>query len=313
MLTVNHLRLGSVVLASVLAASLAWPALRSAAPPSTAQLASVAPSPAANALSPPVPPKPSPARTSASRPTKPAQIAAVTRVPAPSPSPAEAARDSQRVEIEAKLAGAPEYAAFAEKYRNQWPADWGAFLDRIARQRAAGETNDNPDAWMADALHQLRHNRGVIASRASPAALLRVLASQSSILSALSVMDNRMCVDFLFGQQNDAFLDFSNRHRPLIAQMAGAAADAIIEGGSGRAARTPPDDADFDTLETALRENGLDKLEIEAMLDAKLPDPPLSDERLCKAGNIYLETLKTLPEGPRLRLNALAVELMSKL
>ena len=153
----------------------------------------------------------------------------------------------------------------------------------------------------------------MLAAKASPAALARVLSAQSATLSALSVVDKRLCVDFLFGQPSEAFLQFSSRHRGLIAQMANAALDAIVDGSAANLVRQPPDDADFDVLEAAMRSNGLDKQEIEAMLDGRHPDPPLSDERLCKAGIIYLETFKTIPEAARLRLNSLAVELMARM
>ena len=57
---------------------------------------------------------------------------------------------------------------------------------------------------------------------------------------------------------------------------------------------------------------GLSQAEIEALLDGKTPDPPLPEARLCKAGRVYLEMLKTLPEPVRLRIYALAVELMAR-
>jgi hypothetical protein len=84
---------------------------------------------------------------------------------------------------------------------------------------------------------------------------------------------------------------------------------------SGRAknlARAQPTEADFRMLETALAARGLDKAEIDALLDGKMPDPPLDDAKMCAAGQTYLEVLRTLPEASRTRIYGLALELMSK-
>ena len=319
MLTLNHLRFGFVALAAALAGTLAW---RNVAE-TGASFAPQAVSAARQPVSPQAIPPQAPPRPIAPAAVKPADAFTAPANPASVPQEAPAIgntsaapgadRLSERKSLEARLTQAQDYAPFIRKYNSAFPADWAAFTDRAAREHPASAAADNTDSLMAEAVRDLRRARGITASRASPAALLRVLSSQSAILSALSVIDKRMCVDFLFGQQNDAFLAFSNRNRPLIAAMANSALDAIIEGAAGKPPRAPPTDLDFDVLEKALRDNGLDNLEIEAMLDGRLPDPPLSDDRLCKAGNIYLETLKTLPEGPRLRLNALAVELTAKL
>ena len=76
--------------------------------------------------------------------------------------------------------------------------------------------------------------------------------------------------------------------------------------------RTAPTEADFKALKSALVAKGLDKVEIDALLDGKMPDPPLADARMCAAGQTYLETLRALPEAARLRIYGLAMELMAR-
>ena len=51
---------------------------------------------------------------------------------------------------------------------------------------------------------------------------------------------------------------------------------------------------------------------IEALLDGRSPEPAVEDARMCAAGRIYLETLRELPEEIRMRIYALAVELMAR-
>lgn len=61
----------------------------------------------------------------------------------------------------------------------------------------------------------------------------------------------------------------------------------------------------------ALGDHGLSKAEIDALLDGKIPDPPIEDARMCAAGQTYLDVLATLPEVARMRIYALAVQLMA--
>jgi hypothetical protein len=61
-----------------------------------------------------------------------------------------------------------------------------------------------------------------------------------------------------------------------------------------------------------LRAKGLDTPEIEALLDGKAGDPPIGDAKMCRAGQVYLETLAAMPEPTRLRIYSLAVELMAR-
>jgi hypothetical protein len=65
-------------------------------------------------------------------------------------------------------------------------------------------------------------------------------------------------------------------------------------------------------LEGELVKHGLGKPEIGALLDGKLPDPPIADATLCDAGIVYFDALKSLPDDARARLYALAVQSMGK-
>ena len=219
----------------------------------------------------------------------------------------------ERDSIARRLADAGEYESFVRKFAHAWPLEWSTLIDGVAQRQIAGTPPETSDALFAQALRELRRTRGVLASKANGPALTRIFETQAATLAALSAVDNRQCVDFLLGVQNRAFLDFSASHRALIAGMAEAAIDAILDGQENRVARTAPGDADFDLLEQALVANGLGKPEIDALLDGRYPDPPLADDRLCAAGLTYLKVLRTLPEEPRLRLYAFAVELMAKL
>ena len=44
----------------------------------------------------------------------------------------------------------------------------------------------------------------------------------------------------------------------------------------------------------------------------KASDPPIADAKMCRAGQIYLETLAAMPEPIRLRIYGFAVELMAR-
>jgi hypothetical protein len=94
--------------------------------------------------------------------------------------------------------------------------------------------------------------------------------------------------------------------------MAEAALQAILDGGSHRIERPAPTVDDFNLLEQRLAERGLDGVEIDALLDGKMPEPPLPAARMCAAGRAYLDSLRNLPEEIRLRMFALALELMAR-
>lgn len=280
----NQLRFGFVGLALVLAATLAWNLARRDAPMN-------------NAMN-----------------NAPMNNSGFARTALPArPAPPANALARERAAIVSQLGEAQDYSEFARKYAANYPADWSAMIDRLAQRRVSGGNSDGPDAWFAEALRDLRRTRGITAARASPIALSRIIETQSATLAALSVLDHRLCVDFLLGQSSRGFFEFAARHPGLMARMAAAAIDAIADGQSSNIARTPPSDNDFELLESALVTNGLNRTEVEALLDGRHPDPPIPDARLCEAGIIYLDTLKQMPDETRLRLYALAVELMAKL
>ena len=93
--------------------------------------------------------------------------------------------------------------------------------------------------------------------------------------------------------------------------MALAGLEAMLNGKSKNIIREKPSDTDFRVLEVALGDHGLSRSEIDALLDGKTPDPPIEDPRMCAAGQTYLEVLATLPEVARMRIYALAVQLMA--
>ena len=274
MTSLNHLRLGFVGLAAVLALTLGWNLARN-----TPNLPS----------------------NSNSRRIEPSAASIGERF----------ARE--RAFMASRLTAAPDYAEFARKYSTSYPSEWGSLLDRLAQRRIAGEPLETPDATFIEALRDLRRSRGVVAAKASAPALSRIFETQAAMLAALSVLDRRLCVDFLFGQPSQGILDLAARHPGLTARIANAAIDAILDGNANNISRGAPTDSDFDLLEAGLRSNGLSKPEIEVFLDGRHPDPPLPDERLCEAGITYLDVMKRLPEEPRLRLYALAVELMGRM
>ena len=132
------------------------------------------------------------------------------------------------------------------------------------------------------------------------------------MLKALSAVNARLCVDFLYGGASEAFLKFSTDNRTLVSALAISGLEAILDGKQRNISRTTPTESDFQMFETSLRQNGVGAAEIGALLDGKTPDPPISDDRMCAAGKTYLETLQQMPEDVRGRIQALAVDLMAR-
>jgi len=98
----------------------------------------------------------------------------------------------------------------------------------------------------------------------------------------------------------------------LVADAAISGLDAMNSGHDTPTARGMPGDADFQLLDKGLTDKGLSRAEIETLLDGKTANPPIPDERMCAAGQVYLETLKGLDPATRGRLYSLAVDLMVK-
>ena len=165
---------------------------------------------------------------------------------------------------------------------------------------------------MAEAARSLRLSRGILAVKAGRQALEHIFELHFAMLQALAAKNPRLCVNFLHGGESPGFFEFSAQNRGLVAAMAIAGIDAIHDGEIKRIERPAPTGTDFDALEKALRAKGLDTPEIEALLDGKAGDPPIGDAKMCRAGQVYLETLAAMPESTRLRIYGLAVELMAR-
>jgi hypothetical protein len=255
----------------------------------------------------PVTPRPAPAPQ---RPLS-ADTAPVTTTPAPA-SPTQTALLAGRTRVSDRMAEAPEYRDFRNRFAATFPGDWTRALE-VMSQRPEASQVDTPDSIFVEALKNLRRSRGALAGKAGPDLLSAVFEQQMRLLAALSRTDKRLCVDYLFGEESQGFLDFARTHRTLAAGMGSATLDAIIDGSTKRIDRPAPSDADFAELEKILTQRGLGAAEIEALLDGRHPDPPIADDRLCDAGLVYLDVLKQMPEETRLRIYALAVELMSRL
>ena len=242
----------------------------------------------------------------------PANVAGRAPASAPASSTSPAGRTAARRLIEARLAQVPEYQGFFDRLRLAFPSQYEATLDGFADRLVATGGEQSVDVYLSEAVRDLRLARGALAAKADAASLARIFDVQLAMLDALSNTDQRLCVDFLYGGASDAFFQFSGQNRQLAGDMAVAGLNAIIDGQAKKNDRQPPSDADFLLLEKAMAGKGLSQVEIEALLDGKTPDPPLEDGRLCRAGRVYLEMLKTLPEPVRLRIYALAVELMAR-
>lgn len=220
--------------------------------------------------------------------------------------------------FEQRLKAAPDYAVFFDRFERRFPSEFAAFIISLAQRGAASRDIGGADLLVADAQRELRQSRGVLAAKASQKALERVFERQLAILEALAETNPHLCVDFIYGSESfsgdesDEYLEFSAHNRPLVAALAEAAIDAIHDGEVNRIARDAPTGADFSALEEALRGKGLGTQEIEALLDGKAANPPVEDGKMCRAGAVYLETLAAMPSDRRLRIYALAVELMAR-
>lgn len=227
------------------------------------------------------------------------------------PAGDDKARELRR-SVEAKLAEAPDYARFYARLKSALPGEYEALIDEFVKRAQAGAAVSNIDFLMSEAVRSLRLSRGMVAAKADGPALEHIFEVQLSVLHALAQKEPRLCVDFLYGGASEGFFNFSAEHRALVAEMAIAGLDAIEDGQAKKIERQPPSDTDFDLLEQALKKRSLNQVEIEALLDGKAPDPPIPDGRMCDIGQIYLQTLATLPDQVKLRIYGLAVELMAR-
>ncbi len=225
------------------------------------------------------------------------------------PSPRE---EALRRDIEAQFSKVPVFQAFFDRFRLAFPIDYDLTVQRgIARAEAAGKV-ETPEQYVLDAISVLRRGRGLLAAHASDLALARLFDLQSQTMTALAQIDPGLCVGFLYGTAATGFIAFAATHRDLVADMANAGLDAVIDGQANRVARSAPSEADFQHIESDLTARGLAPNEIDALLDGRVPTPALPDDRFCKAALSYLDVLKGLPPGMRAAIYSLSVELMSR-
>ena len=224
-------------------------------------------------------------------------------------SPQEVA--AMRRAIERSVADAMDYARFFDRVKTAFPAEYEGFLTRAAERAAVAGATPSTDALMIEAARDLRRSHGILAAWADGPALDHYFEAKRAMLDALAAKNPALCVDFLAGGGNGDFASFSHDHRGLLAAMANAGLDAINDGQARRVERNAPNDADFRTLENALRAQGVSNAAIGALLDGKAPNPPLDDAEMCQAGQIFLQTLAALPEAARRRIYGFAVELMA--
>lgn len=233
--------------------------------------------------------------------------------PASPTKPVDAADiEAARPAVDARLHATPEFAPFYDRLKATFPADYARLVNVFAQRTVVTGETASPDRMISEAVRILRQSHGILASKASPELLANVFEMQAAMLATLAPVDPGLCVDFLYGGASQAYFDFSAQHRDLVAKLAEAGLDAIVDGQSKHIDRAVPTNADFDVIEHALTAKGLSKDEIGALLDGKTFDPPIPEARLCEAGRTYLETLRTLPDETRMRIYGLAVELMAR-
>jgi hypothetical protein len=212
--------------------------------------------------------------------------------------------------LEEKLAGATEYLAFFTRLRSLYPADYNAAI-KASLERGAATQDNAADVFLTEAVRQLRETRGLTGAKAGQQALDQLFNANRKVLGQLAASDAALCVDFLNGAPADRFLAFTSANRALMAEEAQAGLEAMDDGAHKKIDREAPTAQDFDDLEKLLLSKGLDKPAIDLLLDGKTPNPPLTDAQACQNGLVYLDALQILPDLQRLRLYALALEVMA--
>ena len=209
-----------------------------------------------------------------------------------------------------KIGQTPEYQPFFDRLRTLYPGDYEAALDAGAGQ-GMDKAENAADLFLNESVRQLRQTRGLTGARAGGQALDHLFDAHLKILRQLADNDAALCVDFLNGAPAGRFGDFTGGHRALMADWASAGLEAISDGAEKKIDREAPTPQDFDDLEKRLLDKGLDKPAIDLLLDGKEPNPPLTDEQACHNGIVYLDALQSMPDLQRLRLYALALEVMA--
>jgi hypothetical protein len=228
------------------------------------------------------------------------------------PGAASIDKGGARQQIETLIAATPDYARYFARLRETFTADYEAAIEDFAARLAQTKEEQSVDFYLSEAVRRIRTSHGALAAKAEPEPIARVFEKQLEVLQAVAREDKRMCVAFLYGATNLDFQRFAASRRQIVSDMALAGLEAIVSGQANKIQRAAPTEADFRILENALTARGLGKAEIDALLDGKMPDPPLEDARMCGAGQTYFEVLKTLPEPARTKVYGLALELMAR-
>jgi hypothetical protein len=226
------------------------------------------------------------------------------------PETGEAVVSAEQAALQEKIGQTSEYQPFFARLRALYPADYEAALKAGAAQ-GMDKSDNAADLFLNESVRQLRQNRGLVGARAGGQALDHLFELHLKVLRQLAVGDAALCVDFLNGAPAGRFGDFTGGHRALMADWASAGLEAIGDGAEKKIDREAPTPQDFDDLEKRLLDKGLDKSAIDLLLDGKEPNPPLTDEETCYNGIVYLEAMQSLPDLQRLRLYALALEVMA--
>ncbi len=285
----SQVRIALLALAAALATGFgSWFLASSGQPPAPAEEAPLAQKPVTTQ---PVAPEPAPAP------------------PAPTPENGAASAPAEAILAE-KLQQAPEYQPFFARLRGLYPADYDA-ATKAAIEHGDEKQANAADLFLTEAVRLLRQTRGLSGAKAGGQALDHLFDLHLKVLRQLATSDAGLCVDFLNGAPADRFAAFTGANRPLMAEEAMAGLEAIDDGAHKKIDREAPSQQDFDDLEKLLLNKGLDKPAIGLLLDGKTPDPPLTDAQACHNGVVYLETLQSLPDLQRLRLYALALEVMA--
>ena len=176
----------------------------------------------------------------------------------------------------------------------------------------AGKPRTGLDLQILQMARSLQHSHGILAARADAPQLQAVIDSQSAMIQALASANPKLCIDFFYGGAGQGFFDFLAAHRALAAHLHLAWLEATSNGKAHPITRPEPDEADIQMLDEALAAKGLGRPAIEALLDSKLPDPPLSDADMCQAARDYFAALRALPDEPQLRLLARSLALAAR-
>ncbi|MCW2282527.1 hypothetical protein M2323_000288 [Rhodoblastus acidophilus] len=291
----KQLQLGLLALAALLAGVLGVVVLSPKPPSSPAE---------------PAPSQPAPEPASPPLAVKPVTTQAVRPEPAPASPPFVPPDPELESAWADKLRAAPDYAPFFDAMRAAFPAEWTQAL-RDASAQGGLQKPEGVDLLMSLAVQEARGKSGLLAARADNGALDALFARQLAVARQLAATDSALCLDFLNGAAAQRFTLFAATHRAVMAGQALAGIEAIESGAKAKIQREPPSQADFDLLEKALRAKGLSAEAIALLLDGKQPPAPIPDDQACRNGVAYLETLAQLDEPARMRLYALAVQLMA--